>query len=1841
VRWCRTPDVAMNELASTELETLLQDDELIVSRNSVDRVLLLRPAAGSLEVAAGLEHFYALRGELDGAWALRPSALRHAQGLPVLITDDPGGQPLATLLGAPLELPVFLRWAIGIASALAGLHGRGLIHRDLKPASILVQPATGAAWLAGLGRASRAQRQRQAPEPPHVIAGTLAYMAPEQTGRMNRSIDSRSDLYAFGVVLYQMLVGELPFTASDPMELVHCHVARRAVPPHERSSRVPEAISALVMKLLAKVAEERYQTAAGVAADLRGCLSQWQEQKGVTTFRLGTHDASDRFLIPEQLYGRQREIAALLSAFDHVVLSGRPGLTLISGYSGVGKSSVVNELHRALLPPRGLFASGKFDQYKRDIPYATLAQAFQRLVSMILVEPEAVLARYREAILGAVEPHGQLVINLVPELERVIGKQPAPPELSPQDAPRVFEQVLRRFIGVFARPEHPLALFLDDLQWLDAATLDLLEHLLVQDEVRCLFLVGAYRDNEVGPEHPLARRLQAIRSAGAPVSEIVLGPLALSDVHTLIADTLHDSEVSGLAELVYDKTAGNPFFTIQFLTALADDDLIAFDPDARRWTWDGARIASRGFTDNVVALMIEKITRLPAECREALQVMACLGNTARVEALATALRHDPPALDLAIADALNAGLVARQGSAYTFLHDRVQEAAYSSIAAADRTGMHLSIGRRLLAAARPDRLDESAFEIVGQLNRGSELVSDRAERDTIVELNLRAARRAKAATAYATAIPFLETGAALLGDVGWQRRRALSFALAYERGECEFLTGDLEQAEARLSALVEHADGLVELASLTCLRIMLHVTRSEPDRSVAVCLEYLERAGIHLEPHPSRADVEAELARVWQALGERSIEDLAQLPQTTDAATLATLEVLAAAASPAWFFDQLLPALLAAHIVNLSIAHGNGPPSCFGYTMLATKLGPFSGDYRTGYRFGKLGVALAERSASPRALARVLFTYTMFVKPWADTLDGCDELLRRGVEAAERAGDLTYATYLQVNFGTLKLLAGSPLDEAEASCRHALEYAKKLNFAFAAIALEGNLALTRTLQGHTLRFGSFDSNELDQRAFESAYGQIPALAMPMFWYWTRRQQALFLAGDATGSVRAAEAAEPLLWVADVYTEFAEHHFYGALARAECLDTADDLTRAVLRARLDVNVKALATFGDSSPITFGARARLCAAELARVEGREREAMDLYELAIRAARAARFAHIEALAFELAARFYATRGFDTIALSYRQEARAGYQRWGAHGKVRQLEQLFPEVRERPPASGTINAPVELLDLTTVIKISQAVSGETVLPRLLDTLLRTAIQHAGATRGLLIVPWQDELRVEAEASAAGGTVTVRLHGEAGGASTDLPESIVRYVLRSGSSTIIADATRDNPFATDHYIASRRARAVACFPLLNQAGVTGVLYLENELAPQTFTSTRVAVLKLISSQAAISLENTRLYANLEEREAKIRRLVEANVIGIFIWNLDGTIHDANDAFLGMIGCEREALSAGPLSWAALVPPEWQARVERALSELRATGTVQPYELECFRRDGSRLPILVGAAAFAGETGDGVAFVLDLRQQKLAERRADEAHERLRQAQADLAHVTRVTTMGELAASLAHEIKQPLTGASMNATTCARSLAAEAPNLDVSRLAASRISRDLKRAIDIVARIESLFKKQVLPHEPVDLSETIRETLAILGSEATRHSVLIAHRLAPELPRVMADRVQLQQVILNLIVNAIEAMKEIEGPREVSVATRVDDDLVRVAISDTGKGIPEQDATKIFDAFFTTKREGTGMGLAISRSIIESHGGQLSARNNSDHGATFEFALPVAARARPLAGDPP
>jgi PAS domain S-box-containing protein len=2101
------------ELGEYAVEPLRKDEEFILYRGhhrgpkdlAPASILLLAPVSArpAPETVKKIEHEYSFRSELDATWAVRPLSLSRHNERTVLVLEDPGGEPLNCLIHGPMEMRQFLRIATGLATANSQLHMHGLIHKDLKPTNVLVNPTTGAVWLTGFGVASRLPRERQSPKPPEFIAGTLAYMAPEQTGRMNRSIDSRSDLYAVGATLYEMLTGSLPFTASDPMEWVHCHVARQPTPPGEQLKSVPGMVSAIIMKLLAKTAEERYQTAVGLECDLRRCLEEWETQHRIGEFPLGEHDTPDRLLIPEKLYGRESEIKTLLAAFDRIVVGGRPELVLVAGYSGIGKSSVVNELHKALVPPRGLFVSGKFDQYKRDIPYAPLATAFQGLIRSLLSKTEEELSKWRDALHEALDPHGQLLVELVPELKLVIGEQPAVPELSPRDAQNRFQQVFRRFIGVFARPEHPLAVFLDDLQWLDTATLDLIEDLLTQPDVKHLLLIGAYRDNEVGPAHPLMSKLGTMRRAGVTLQEIVLGPLTLEDIQQFIEDSVHcePDQSRALAALVHERTTGNPFFAIQFLSEIAEEGLLTFNHAGGRWTWDLGRIRAKDCTDNVVDLLVSKFSRMPADTQDALKRLACLGNSADFTMLRMIYQDSNEDLERQLWEAVLAGLVLRSEDSYRFLHDRVQEAAYSLIPQQLRAETHLRIGRLLAERTPSPEREETIFEIANHFNHATHLISSNDERRRVAELNLIAATRAKRSIAYASALSYLATGRALLTEESWNTDYDLVFSLEHLMAECELLTADMESAEKRLSMLAGRAKSAHDLSHVTCLQLMLYTALERLDRGVEICLEYLRLDGTKWAAHPSEDDLQREYDRIWSQLGERTIEELFEAPLVANPDILDVLDVLTEFLTTAIFFDQNLCAFIVCRMMNLSLEHGNSDASCFAYVWFGILGGPRFGNYERALRFGQLGYNLMEKHGLKRYEARICLCFESAVMLTKHVGSGRD-LLRHAFHSAYRMGDFTYAAYSLTELIPNFLIVGDHLDEVQAEAERAVEFAKAARVELAVDMLKSRVQIIRMLRGLTNDFGSFDDSEFDETGFEQHLAN-PASATAGFAYWTVKAEARFFVGDYASAADASLKAQELLWAEPTLLTQSTFRFYGALSHSTAWDSASVEEKQKHFKALTAHYKQQEIWAEHGPENFENRTALVGAEIARIEGRVVDAEGLYEKAIRSAHANGFIQNEAVAYEVAARFYAARGFDKIADAYLRESRYCYLRWGADGKVRQLDEFYPHLRKEARTRGTSSTIVargELLDLATVIKVSQAVSGEMVFDKLIETLMRTAIEHAGAERGLLIRPLGDELQIEAEATIIGNDVTVHLR-DASETVAMFPESVARYVARTRKDVIIDDAAAGNPFSGDPYIAQGRARSIACLPLVNQGRLNGIMLLENSLSAHVFTADRITVLNVLASQAAISLENTRLYRDLEQRLSEQKRTAEAlqrseaflaeaqsiSHTGSFGWNvLSGEIHwseetynifqqdrsinpklelilqrihpDDRDFVQQTIDCASEARanlnfehrllmpdgsvkylhvlarvseSSGNLEYVgAVTDVSERKRAEEALRRSEAylaeaqrvthTGSwasdgttrgalywseemfrifgfdpqqglpmrdqwlqrIHPEDRDRVKREASdkmfiqkvhsdvefRIVLPDGTVKHIHglahpvfnsnrELVEVVGTAVDITEQKRAEealkrsetylaqaqrvahigswvfdtvrmkplylseewyrlqnfdpkdgiptwqqrlqrihpedraryetafnraiaeksdldaefrillphsnvryirslghpvldacghvtqlmgvvmdltesRQAEQERERLQEELAHLAHRNRVSTMGELTASLAHEINQPIGAAVTNAQACLRFLNRDQPNVPEAREAALEMAKDARRAADIIARVRSLYQKGSSKLEMVDVNDLIREMVVMLRNEANRNSVAMRTELGEPLPHVMADRVQLQQVFMNLMLNAIEAMRDTSGELIIKSQLAEGGQLL-LSVSDTGVGLPTGKADEIFEAFFTTKPQGTGLGLAITRSIVESHGGRVWAAANSRRGATFHFTLPHKAAA--------
>ena len=1815
------------------LETLWQDGELILSRGVWDGepfpLLGATPSSAqpSSETLARLRHAYALREELDPAWAARPLKLRSQRGRLTLLIADPGGEPLSRLLGRPWDIPSFLRVAIGLASALSRLHERGLIHKDIKPANILVKAETGEVWLTGFGIASRLPRERQAPAPPEMFAGTLAYMAPEQTGRMNRSVDSRSDLYALGVTFYEMLTGTLPFTAAYPMEWVHCHIARQPAPADERVAGVPGPLSAMVMKLLAKSAEDRYQTAVGVEADLLQALAEWEAHGRIEPFPLGARDISDRLLIPERLYGRGREIDTLLAAVDRVVASGAPELALVSGYSGIGKSSVVNELHKALVPAHGLFASGKFDQYKRDIPYATLAQAFQSLVRQILGKSEVELDQWRGALQRALGANGSLIVNLVPELELLIGEQPPVPDLPPQDAKNRFQMVFRRFLSVFARKEHPLTLFLDDLQWLDAATLDLIEHLVTHSEVRHLCWSRPTGTTRSGPP---------TRFCGRSMRSETPGPACMRSCWRLSASTMSDSSSPMLCTASLSvrgrwrnwctrKPEAIRSSRSRFLTALADEGLLAFDPVATSWRWDLKRIHAKAYTDNIVELMVGKLKRLSGPVQEALKQLACLGNVAEVATLAAVHGETEDAIHATLWEAARAGLVLREDSAYKFLHDRIQQAAYSLIPDEDRADVHLRIGRVLLARTTPDEVAEHLFDIANQFNRSAARLIDRDEKVQVATIDLRAGRKAKASAAYASANAFVAAGMALLDETYWGSHYELMFGLRLERAACEFLTGEFDIAERLLAELLERGTSKLDLAAAYILYVQLHVLRSENQRAVVSALTCLRLFDIDLPAHPSWEQVQAEYETVWQALDGRPIESLIDLPLMTNPELQAAVRVLTVLSPPAYFTDFHLYCLLACRTAKVVMQHGMSDASPIRFAHLGIILGPVFHRYSEGYRFAKLACDLVDRYgfiASQAGVYHGIALASLWTQPVATAID----FLLATFRAAIETGELNHACYGISESVASFLLRNDPLDAVWRESERCLDFVRKAGFQDVVAVAVSQHRFIATMQGRTATFSTFSDAQFDEMAFEAQLTGNRA-ATTACLYWILKLQARFLSADYAEAFAAADKAKALLWSISVDHRQLDYRFYSALTMAALYEHASPGERSTWRDILTAHRERLREWADNYPPTFAGRHALVSAEIARLEGRDADAMRLYEQAIRSAREHGFVKDEGVAHEVAARFYAERGAETFAHACLRSARYCYLRWGAEGKVRQLEKLHPHLREHPveasPAA-TIDAPSEHLDVGAVVKASQAVSTEIVLDRLIETLMTIAIEHAGAERGLLVLMQGDTPHIEAAATTNQKSVLVTVRQEAVTPAAG-PESVLNTVIRMRQSVILDDACAQNSFSADPYIREKRARSVLCLPLLKQTQLIGVLYLENNLASHVFTPARISLLKLLASQAAISLENARLYGELIVNEERWRKLFEKVPVGVVLTNSFQRYVAANPAFQRMTGySEAELRRLSP----ADITHEDDLLATEAIIAAHATG--EPYERyiekRYRRKDGGITSVEVSAflAPFAGSADLLGGVVVDVTERKRAE-------EALRLTQTELAHAARLTTLGELMASITHEINQPLAGVASNGAAGLNWLNRKSPDLDQARDAFSRIVRDSARASDVIRGLRALAKKSGPQLATLDIDDVIREVLALTTGELRRDDVLLQIELAASASPILGDRVQLQQVLLNLIMNGVQAMRGItERTRELKVtSTLVEPGSVLISVEDTGVGLDPTIAERVFEPFFTTKSEGLGMGLSICRSIVEGHRGRLWLSPRDPHGAAIRFTIPI------------
>jgi len=1792
---------------------------------------------------------YLILQSLKVAGVAKPLALIDGHGDSAMVLEAFPGESLEVVLGQDLRiaLVVFLHIGHHLADAWAGIDAAQIIHRDIRPTNMLVVPESGEVLLVDFSMATAQGSNTVSREDIAVPAGDWAYVSPEQTGRMNRPVDYRTDCYSMGVLFYRMLTGQLPFLANDPLEWTHCHIARMPTSPSEITPEVPQPVSDIVMKLLAKLPEDRYQSAYGLRADLDRCLAQWQASGRIEPFPLGMEDVSERFQVPHKLYGRGPEVERLLGAFERMTTTGQAALATVSGYSGIGKSSLVDALRKPIVAKHGHFISGKFDQCQRDVPYATFTQAFRELVQQLLVESEASIAGWRQQIQAALGVNGQLVVDVLPQVGLIIGPQSPVPALPPTEAQNRVRMVFRQFLTAFTSDDHPLVLFLDDLQWIDTASLALVEHLLTHPDTRYLLLIGAYRDNEVSAAHPLMTSLESICHSGAPVMDLRLVPPSIVHLNELVADALHAPPAScePLTRLVCERTEGNPFFFIQFLDALHKEGLLRHDARHRAWQWDLDQIKAKDFADNVVDLMVGKLRQLPVPAQDALQLAACLGNTFDLRHLALVSAHSDISawqrlseadVEQGLAQAVRESLIVRTGGSGKFLHDRIEQAAYSLIPQASRPEVHMRIGRVLLASMTADELAERVFDVANQFNRGAALLIERDEKAQVAALNLGAGRRAKASAAYASACVYLAAGMALLDDTDWSCQYELMFSLWLERAECEFLTGCFDLAERLIEELLRRGASKVGQVAVYHLKIQLHIARSENPQAVDSALTCLRLFGIDFSAHPTQEQVQAEYDAVWRNLAGHPIESLIDLPLMADPELQAAMRLLSALFDGAYFTDLHLLCLHLCRMVNISLQHGVTGASAHACGFLGLILGPVFHRYSEGYRFAKLGCDLVEKHGFLAYQAKVHSARGQ-VAVWTQPIANAIDFHRAAFRAAVETGDLAFACYSTVHIIIDLLVRNDPLDAVWRESERGLDFVLKAQFHDAADLIMSQQRLIATLQGRTATSATFSDAQFDEVAFEAQLTGDRIRAV-VCMYWLHKLQARFLMNDYVAAVAAFQQAKPMLPALAGLTPCLDYFYYTALTVTALYENAPADEQAEWRDLLTVHREQLREWADNYPPTFGDKHALVSAEIARVEGRDADAIRLYEEAIQAAREHGFVQNEGIAHELAAGFYVAHGSATAGRAHLEEARRCFARWGAHGKVRQLDARMPPLRT-PSASSSASrsttspGDVSKLDLLSVAKASQAISGQIVLEDLVDTLMRILLENAGAQTGQLLLVRNESLVLAAEASVEQQAIHVRRHlnqaplasAPSGSAPPESawPTSIVNYVRRCQERVLLDDATQANPFSADDYVTRRQPKSVLCLPLTRRAALIGLLYLENNLATHAFTPERLSVLELLASQAAISLENALLYADLQqenserkraeealrEREARIRRLVDSNIIGLFFWDFADTAIEANDAFLQIVDYSRQDLLSGEVQWPRMTPPEYRAADARAMAELRRTGTCQPYEKEYIRKDGRRIPVLVGGALLEGSQENGVAFVLDLTERKDAEQRLHESYELLREL-TSRRETAREEERKRIAREMHDELGQYLTALRMGASTLRIRFAQDNPVLD----------EQVRKILTLADQTMQVVRNVITSLRPAALDAGIAAALEWLAAEFSQGGQTTCCVSVPQEDLELAEDRAI--ALFRIVQEALTNITRHADAKQVFITLEQRGGDCLLEVRDDGRG---------FDPVAIRKKS---FGLAGMKERVLMLAGEIDVASSPGDGTSIKVRIPI----RPFLG---
>ncbi|WP_410477609.1 trifunctional serine/threonine-protein kinase/ATP-binding protein/sensor histidine kinase [Nostoc sphaeroides] len=1855
-----------------------------------------------------------------------------------LVMEDFGGISLRDWIKTRMEsnqytLTEFLEIAIALSNILDGLYRHRVIHKDIKPANILINPETKQVKLIDFSIASLLPRESREIHSPNVLEGTLAYLSPEQTGRMNRNIDYRSDYYSLGITFYELLTGQLPFQCNDPMELVHSHIAKQ---PEQlggrREEEIPEVLCDIVMKLMAKNAEDRYQSALGLKFDLEQCLEQLKNTGRIESFPIAQKDICDRFIIPEKLYGRQAEVESLLNAFEKVS-QGSTEIILVAGFSGIGKTAVVNEVHKPIVRQRGYFIKGKFDQFGRNIPFSGFVQAFRDLIRQLLSETDAQFEQWKCKIISALGENGQVMIEVIPELESIIGKQPPALELSGSAAQNRFNLLFLKFTQVFTAPEHPLVIFIDDLQWADSASLKLMHLLMSEADIGYLLLIGAYRDNEVNPVHPLMLTLEEIQKLGATVNTITLALLDQTSVNHLVADTLSCSLTlaAPLTELVLNKTKGNPFFSTQFLKALHQDQLITFNPPLTKegsqggWECDITQVRAIALTDDVVKFMAIQLEKLSTETQEVLKLAACVGNQFDLATLAIVYEKSQLETAADIWKAMQKGLIiptnevykfyqeesefkiahsefkqhnSPESCSYKFLHDRVQQAAYSLIPESQKKATHLKIGQLLLKNTSPEVIESSIFEIVNQLNEGIDIINEQSQKYNLAQLNLIAGKKAKASTAYKAAVKYFTLGRQLLTEASWQAHYQLTFELYRESAECEYLTSDFDQAETLFDLALNHSQDKFEKADIYAIQMYLKMTQGENiEASIESGLKGLSIMGMHLPVtvEEQQAAIETEVQELKAKLATIHIADLFNLPTMTDPEKKVCMSLLADLWAAAYMGgDQYLSCLAPLLMIGLSLKYGNAESSGFAYCLYGMNLAN-QGSYQTAYQFGTLALKLDRHFNSTQFIFKTNNIFAHTINPYNQHLKTNLPLSQQSFQICQETGNLVFGVWAVSFLIWAMLIKGDRLSEVYAETEKYLSYVQQVNDANMLYAFTLQRQFILNLQDISQNTDLLDDNNNQEIPYIEIWRQKKNFEHGINWYCFLKIELSYLYGRYEDAIKAAEEAEKSLACNSGFFPIIQYHFYYPLSLVALYPNAKLEKKKQYWDIIQEHQQTQKTWADNCPKNFLHRYLLLSAEMAKISGNYMDAIELYDRAIAKAKENEYVNEEAIANELAAKFYLEWGKERIAQEYLINAYYCYTRWDAKAKVDDLEQRYPQLlapilqQTRSRSDSERVSPITLshtitnidsiasfhssihksvtsssntsvmLDLATVLKASQTLSGEIELDKLLTKLLQVVIENAGADKCVLLLLKKGKLVVEATAQVGQeSTVLQSIFVED---SADIPHSVI-YTVKRNLQTIILNITAHPAFIADPYIIRQQPKSLLCTPIVYQGKLLGILYLENNLTNGAFTSDRVEILNLLCTQAAISLENAQLYQeaqdtlkNLGQTEQFLRLIID-NIPQAVFWK------DRNCVYLGCN--ENFAQTAGvgvpenvigktdyDLSWTD-EQSDWYVECDRRImesgqAELNIIETLQQADGKQIWSNTNKIPLRDKEGNVFGILGTCEDITESKEAQQLLQQQKqqlEEALQELQTMQLQLVQGEKMSALGNLVAGVAHEINNPVGFIAGNIEPAKDYikdlfglinlyqekfpdpgsdikdeidgidldyLREDLPKLlDSMKLGVNRI-RSISTSLRTFSRADKDYKVPFNIHEGID--STILILRHRLKANENRPEIVVLKDYG-KLPLVECFAGQLNQVFMNLLANAIDALEEyntkrslsaiLANPNCITIQTRVAESgqHILIKIADNGVGMSPEVKQRVFDHLFTTKPvgKGTGLGLAIS-----------------------------------------